>query len=843
MSVTNTYKTSDQRFKVLTSENSFSSGMRYSDNPLAEGYVKTLINYQLANDGATLKPRAGYKTLKASTAVCQLPSTDSDACIYLTDQCYISLADETDAYLCRTTLFGAIRDSSAVEQKLGLPAQLFRLSEAKATLLYNGNYITGINKCSDNFTDVNTTDVWCLAMQPSPNSIHDVNIEVGHSRSGTYTIMDNNIYAPVYHIFTQNNMQKVEKFSGILRWKFSADMRSFTWWVAKLNAHDITAVQAVNYGYNMLATDPYHFTNQVTANQIILLDGILPYDANNKLLTSARAGAEIFFHLIYRYPQSDVDNNKKYYVQWEIQDLSTDGANSVVLQQVRESPTYTPGDDIYFRTTQTTYKQFTLIAKVYYKDVVDNTTYTDSTVTQAVNDSIKLEPIQVITLAYYYLTDDSSSSTLNIEAVKYDLSTAQGMCTWQQRVVLWGVRNAKNTLWVSEINDPSWFPYPNNCEIFADDIVACVKYKTSLLVFTKSALYQLTFQEDGLTYTTTCIQERLTLSEEDITSILPVQSMVFFKNGNYYYMIVPVSGSISGELQLAPITRPIEYILDNFKDESSAILDALIQPRAHGIECTYSLYDWWCALEQQTLRIFYKFKVIVDNTPYTFIDLVYNYDTKTRTWTMSEWNATAFRMQAFIPSVTAATVFVMPARASASLVNLNLIQADVTQSEDTFPLDYAADRFLGCVQYVDTGYRNINADMKKRFRQIQFRVTNPYSKHLDFYTEFRVDNDLRKALYTYTTTEITDKEAEDYGSIYVDAEMEEADSVDGMEDIKDYCNTWSIDPDRFPDMTTAQVKLNVSGKGRLPRLIIRSENITPYEITNLVWVYRTMWGR
>lgn len=838
MSVTNSYR-AEGRSRIMTSENNFSSGMRYSDNPLTEGYVKMLVNYQLGNDGGTLKPRPGYKCVQENISTA-LINPERDHCVHHTTQTYVNYADEKDAVTCRYCLFGNLYDTSETEQKLGLPDVLFDLSSATVTLLANGTYLSASND-SSKYTAKGTDDHWYLTMQPTPDSIHGVPLGVTHSRTGIYTVMDNNTYVCVYHTYKDGVILRIEKYIGIIHMTFNASMTTFTWYVKQLQPNNITATQAVNYGYNMLLDEPYKFENKSTSNVIPQLDGIIPYNAKGELMTSARVGAELYFHLIYRYPEKDKTDGKKYYVQWEIKDLDSD-ADAKVVQQVRKSQAYTPGADIFFVANGTTYKRFTLIAKLYYKDVVDNTKYDNTNVSIEVNDSLHLEPIATITLAYYYLTSDNSTTTLNVDAVQYDLKTATGMCTWQQRIVLWGVKNAKNTLWVSEINDPSWFPYPNNCEIFDTDIVACVKYKTSLLVFTKTSLYQLTFSDDGLSYTTKCIQERLTMEPEDASSIISVQSMVFFKNGNYYYLVVPVTTSTTGELQLAPITRPIEYFLDNFNDSMQALLDTLIQPKANKLETSYSLYDWWCQLEQKTMRIYYKMKVVL-GTHFTFMDIVFNYDTQLRVWTVYAYNSTAFRMTPYIPSVTAETVFVMPQRQSEHSVTLNLIQADVTNPEDTFPLDYLAERSFKLVQYVDTGYRAIELDYKKRFRQIQFRVTNPYCQHLNFYTMFTVDNDLRKPLYTYETTTITDPSADDYGTVYVDSTLEDAEEVPSLSEKQDELNEWGIDLTRFPDLTTAQVKLNVSGKGRLPRLMIRSENQTMFEITNMLWVYRLMMGR
>lgn len=842
---TSVYKSNESRYRVMTSENTFSAGMQYTDNPLSEGSAKVLVNYQLANNGTTLKPRAGYNLVEENVAVCLAPE-DSDYIIHHTAQAYVQSSDERDAYLCRYTLFGAIYDATYEETVLGMPKSLFSLAEAKVTIMYSGKAMSTTEPCTIDVKDVNGTDRYFLTLTPAPENIHNVPVLVGHSRNGVYTSMDNNTYVPVIHTWYEGELFHMERFICLLRMQFDATKQKVSFKLRKLKANDITAVQAVNYGYNMLLAEPYKFTNKAISTSTIILDGIVPYDANGNLLTSARAGAEIFFHLVYRYPQADVDAGKRYYVQWEIQDLASN-SEPQVLRSVRSSEAYTPGEDIFIRTTQTTYKQFVLSAKIYYKDIVDAAVYEDNELSDELNDALFLKPEQVMTIAYYYLTADTDSSTLNVNAATYDLCTATGMCTWQQRIVLWGVQNAKNTLWVSEVNDPSWFPYPNNCEIFGDDIIACVPYKTELLVFTKSALYKLSFLEDGLTYTTTCVQERLNMNEEDAGSIIPVQSMVFFKNANYYYMIVPITGSATGELQLAPITRPIEYLLDNFESGCIDLLDTLLYDEVNLVSTQntlrYNLFDWWCRLEQKLLKITYKIRVTVDEKYYTYVDLVFVYDTQLRTWTLELFESTEYRMLTFIPSVTTDTIYVMPVRISHAGTALNLIQQQATNPVDSFPLDFASPNTFQTVHYIDTGYRNMLADVKKRFRQIQFRVTNTYSQHLKFFTTFRVDNDLRKGIYRYETDTITDPEAEDYGSIYVSQYLEDPDEVDSLLDKQAECAEWGVDLSRFPDVNTAHVKLNVSGKGRMGRFTIKSSNTSMYEISNMLWVYRAMYGR
>ena len=851
---TNAYNSHSTRARTIVSENSFAKGMRYTNNPLSEGYVKTLINFILSNDGTTIKPRVGYKQIETNIATYAIDEETQDFCVYLTENLLVSTSDDMDAVLCKSVLSGAINVLDSFTAAAGISLQLFDLANANITIAYKDKYITGNNRVAEHIEGYGE-DKYYLAMQACSTSIHECPLGVAHSRNGIHTTMDNCAYVPLIRTWTDAQGTHLKRNLAMVSMKFNDARDTFDWWLELVEPKDITAVQAVNYGYNMLQDNPYLFENQEISSGTVILDGVLPYDPKGNLLTSARAGAEINFRLVYRYPKADKDGGTKYCVRWAIQDLDSD-TEAVVVHDYTEdlANPYTPGDVIEFCTTQTTYKRFTLICNLYKASDI--------------TDGVEPKPTATITLAYYYLTDDKGASTLNVDAARYDLGTAQGMCMWQQRLVLWGVTGAKNMLWVSETNDPSWFPYPNNCEIFPDDIVACIRYKTHLLVFTCSALYKVTLQEDGLSYTTTCMQERLTMSESDVSSIIPVQNMIFFKNGNAYFMIVPVSTSTTGELQLAPISRPIEALFMDFKITVFEMLESIVKPTSfnyyvvnedgnrlldeeyHALYIKLldedpvqgSLYDWWCMLENKTLRIYYKFRLSTGKRV-TYIDLIFNYDTSTRAWTMSMVNSTRYRVSHYISSITAETIFVQPTLSAANTISLNLIQGSETSTIDEFDIDYDQSGWNETTQYLDTGFRDLQSDIKKRFRQVQFRVNNLESGSLKFYTGFAVDNDVRKSHSAFETTEITDPDADDYGSVYVDAILADPDVAWGIEEQDNHALEWELDLARFPNANTAQVRFNVSGKGNLCRFELRSFNDKLYEISSVAYVFRPMYAR
>ena len=53
------YKTTERGSRVQNVEEAFSKGMYWTDMPLTEGYVKTLVNFDLKDNGASIVPRAG----------------------------------------------------------------------------------------------------------------------------------------------------------------------------------------------------------------------------------------------------------------------------------------------------------------------------------------------------------------------------------------------------------------------------------------------------------------------------------------------------------------------------------------------------------------------------------------------------------------------------------------------------------------------------------------------------------------------------------------------------------------------------------------------------------------
>jgi hypothetical protein len=831
MATTGNYKEYERLQRSMTIEDLFNLGMNYTNTPLAEGYAKLLVNFDLKNQGTGLAPRGGIKSAHNSANIAEA-ATGTGYAVHHVGTTLVQTSDGADASLYKYVLIAPMISKPLI----GVHG--FALSAAKCL----------IDIGEQNFIIAECSYPYIATPKHVAYAIHDLgytNIQTDGCNSGKFVSIEGNTYLPVISETTASD----KKFVRMNLQFTDANKTAVTLSFVTLEPKEVPASQVINTGYNLMKSDPYDFVNAQNVTGSLVLNGVIPKDASGKIKLTADVGEVLIYHLHYTYPAGDV--TKKYMVQWEVRDTAT-SAVTEVLQQVRKSASYTPGDAITYAYT-VAYKQFTMVVKVYDEAVVTAHTYVSDE-----DDAKMLEPIKVITVSSYYTTASVAKNAANLTPRVYSLPTCRDMCAWQQRLVLWGVVNAETTLFVSQPNLPEYIPYPNNVEVFSEEIMMCVPYLTYLLVFTTNKLYQLTLTNDGTNtfYTTKCIQERLIMSKDDAATIQVVKNMVYFKSGNYYYMIVPHSSAGAGELQLAPISKPIEAMLDNFKASTAAIIDSVYNINykfglTDGTEDSYRLTirDYTNYLDGAVMRNIYKFElaIIKDNvvTATYFLDFVLNYDTILRAWTIYLYESTDYRLVPYESTVTSGTVYatLQPVSSTSKAVRLTTVTFDNTSPKDEY-LTYqdTVERQFVNHQLIDTGYRAHFSPYKKRFREVQFSVNNTAQDTLLFYTAFIVDDDVRKSLFEYTTQHITDPTSPDYGLVYVERGFAEPTTVPGAFKL-DETDGWALDFAKFPDITVVKVKHRVSGKGYHGKLIILSKNELLYELLGTNWVYRKMNAR
>lgn len=780
------FKVYERTQRNLTSESLYSGGMSFVETPLPMGVVRLLVNYEVTNEGTTLRPRGGYQPLQDIV----VDADNSNMQIHHIGEMYVEFPDDNDAQTRRYILIGTpgggnlgiyttesvllIENPSTGELT---PAVLYDPPSVNHMIRQNSNSNTGLIH-------------GVLPSNPGPTPIH--------------TTMHNTAYMMYQDLTTTGLTRLYCKFQG----------GTYQYTFINIEPEAITPAQAVNYGYNILASDPYTFTN--TQGTTLRLMGILPYDDEGNLKFSANVNEEVNFKLIYEYPAAAPN----YKVQWELHDISSEAYE--VLQKVADSPEYTAPNEISI-VVRSPYKKFSLIAKVY--DVADIT-----------------EPIKSMQLGSYYLTDDSSQNVRDVDLTDYQLGTAKGMLAWQGRMVLWGVHQAKPVLFLSAVNNPGYFPFPHGIEEFDYDILDVKIYQGQLLVFTNSTLYLCAWDPTGLMLTKKVVQGNLNITPYDATTIQIVKNLVYFKSNNYYYMVVPNVKSIdTGALIIAPVSRPVEPLLDDLHTHVATILDDSYNIGytldIRNNPWTLELLDMYTFLDVSQVRNCYVYK-LTHESGIIYLEFRLNYDTLLRIWTVSIVETNGRRMKSYRQNITENSVY-SNLYVDGTATKLQLLSRNQLDPSDTASLDNNKVREIKNYQALDTGKRDQATSYKKRFRELQFRVNNLSQEDLEFYTEFHIDDDVRKSLFQYQTQHITDPNDINYGLVYVERSYADPELVHGVTKL----GSWKLGLSQFPDVSVVKVRMPVSGKGYAGRLKLISINEAMYELLSNTWVYRMMNAR
>ena len=353
----------------------------------------------------------------------------------------------------------------------------------------------------------------------------------------------------------------------------------------------LTPGEAVLWGYNMLATNPYLFECLDVSGFKPEITGVLLTDKGKPLLKPVQNTAGIL-NIYFNADSSNLDSEVSYQLKVEYKNLYgewsslKDFSKEETMQGLKK---FTP-----FQVKFTGSDENVLI-RVEILDLNSNVSVPDDK--GVIHE--KYLVISTLNTALSYTQDVNQSE---VKPETYVLSTATGTVYWKNRLVLWGVEQALNVLFMSEINQPEYFPYPNNIDVFEENIVHAIVYGDSLVVFTTTKLWRIDLQPDGLSWNKVLLQQNFRLTNNDIPYICVVKNMLFFKSGPEFYMLVPSRGSVAGELTIAPISRSISNFLKkpfthikellNIEDKKIPFEEYLVKYGVH-VEQLRVYVDWW----------------------------------------------------------------------------------------------------------------------------------------------------------------------------------------------------------------------------------------------------------
>lgn len=595
-------------------ETDFTSGMMFSEGVVSDGYVKTLVNFDFTQDGKkALKPRAALTVGEVIVPDMTTELSVADNTFYLDPNTSIKYSKECveNGVEYRQFIIGKPDEVNGAIKNTG---KILVLTSPKSISDFNDVVVSSFDLCPASSS--------CAFYNTALTEIHGVElVEDAKTAFPVGAFMGNSFY------FFDDSSDGVLKKTVFVSSKYD---------FASVDPQVPTASEAVNYGYNMLLgsdgysdEDPYIFKDGSIGSTPFEMQGILPYDrgfasgTTPKLLMYPRANSRVWFRCNY-----DIPTGNDYKIVWSWKEVSGTDDWTVFSESMLEWANFPVDSD----TSATIFPELQANLIVPAKEILIRCEAYNT------NDTTVVE--RAMTVGFDF-SIDSESTTKNTQQEVYDLSTASGMTSWKNRLVLWGLPKDPTILFISDLDEPGYFPYPNNITVFDEPIISVVELMDTLIVFTKSKVHQVSLNTDGTSWTSTVIQSNLYIEAWDKHLIQSVRNMVYFKSGNYYYMLVPKAQSTTGELTLAPITTPITDFFNHFKNNVSDIckacfktLDEFGNVITHDLEEMVTYYNF---IDYENIHNFYVYKV--DNV-YVHFDIIYN--TVDRYWKINIYESAHF---------------------------------------------------------------------------------------------------------------------------------------------------------------------------------------------------------
>lgn len=863
------YRLAGRNPRFTTKLNSFANGMYLTNQVIPEGYVKAMVNYDIDDTGSNIKPRRGRELVQVVDGfVSTGPAT-------LTDYIYAYNQEGTEVEATKDVVlsYGSCsKVSDLIEQDAIDPNRrmyIFKMEHEVNKAVYDfvdGEYVeVAFGPSEIGFID----DFWGLHYDSSEEkfkAIHneDIGYVAARSINNAYafdkpfvsgvgrpisTVLNNEIITfagPKVDVveYTANperneirNLGDPELTKVMLTRNEAGD---YTIKRKVLTPRDLNPLEALSSGYNILSSEPYTFTDEPGGTVAVL--GMLMYEDDKSTIPvfSPELGKSVTIRTYYQYPELEETDTTKIQQKIEILNAQSTSEEWEVLKDFPgkddEDQGFTPGDKI-LHTFIPKYKSFL------YR------------VTLRLGDDEKTE------YPYFILIQCGDTTYDNLKNKTFKLSDCKGMISWQSCVGVYGLPEAPNTIFFSDVEDPSYFPFPNNTMAFDNDILAVHNYLDNLVVVTIDSIWLVVA---GTTIGTS-IQKRILanihIPEIDAINLVVLKDQIFFKTDTQFYVLKPNQyTSDATDLKNYVNSTAISNYTADFKKETVALLNKVFveltqeQTKAWHKEIKFVDFD---VLDTVSIvrdsEVHYIYTIVPKlNEPITFdrlnLHLVYN--TLSRSWRMyfvaigderTQYAPVLYKNKQsgafyeFFPHASSSGGRVVITKQTYDTVTDNVVDGkwQITTRYDNF-------------NYIDTGNIAVDDVSTKRFRETQFNLLNLNGQAVRFYTNFFVDGQEHIDSTNYEVQHITDPDDTDYGKIYVTPVEQSNLMLPGtteLADVETEINHWTLDSSKFPDLSLATVRLQLQGRGYRCSLQLLNTSLKRYELSELKWVYRIMSAR
>ena len=859
------YRLGSRLPRYTTKLTAFAQGMYLTNQMIPEGYAKAMINYDIDDTGNCIRPRRGREVLQTL----KYP-TEKLGPISLTDYIYAYNKDETEvadikdlvlSYGTYTAITDLVISQDAISKR---PIYLASMDKTIDTNVYyldeQGQYQV---QTPGTVTERSVKEFWAMSYNKVEEHFDKViNKDVGYVTARTIenayafekafhkpvgrpigTVLNNELIAfagsPIKYKEFKHNPERNEVTNfGKPELTKLAVVNTDDGLVIKrkpLTARVLNPLEASSGGYNILSSTPYTFEDEKGGSLSII--GMLLYDDKDRTIPifNAKLGNPVAIRVHYQYPTKDAAI--KYKV--EILDTTSPDSKWEVLEDYKKS--FKAGEPFFYTITPKT-SGFAFRVTLRVED--DTTTEYPAYITIVCNDS----------------------SFENLQNKTFDLSTCKGMISWQGCVGVYGVADAPDTIFFSDVEDPSYFPFPNNIMAFDNEVLAVHNYLDHLIVVTVDSVWLVSAGPTIQASIQKRILANLHIPEIDAINLVVLKDQIFFKTDTQFYVLKPNQyTSDSTDLKnYVNSTAIASYTLD-FQNETVKLLNKLYpsvwqrltKERRTPIKFSdFTVYDTRSVVRDAEVHYIYTIEPILSDgkdliylKEYLNLHLVYN--TLTRSWRMYLVaignDSTAYAPILYRNKQSGSYYEFFPHDVSETESNIVVTkQTNRLVSDDVVDGSWNLVKSYDNYTYLDTGNLALDDVNTKRFRECQFNLLNMEHTQINFYADFLLDGQERIHATKYETRHITDERDPDYGKIFVTPIEQENLNLCGLtalaEDITQ-TDHWALDLSHFPDLNVTTVRFQLQGRGRRGALQLLNTSLQRYELSDLNWVYRTMSAR
>lgn len=874
--------------RYTTKLSAFANGMYETQQMIPEGYAKSMVNYDIDDTGTCIRPRAGREVIQTVPFESKVLGPAS-----ITDYIYAYNTDETEvtalkdivlSYGLYTKLDSLVSVDAAKDTRPIYVASMtrevdeslydasdqggwiLRQEGAKYTELYNEFWGLSYDKEEEHFDKLNNQDVGYVIARTVDNAYaFDKPFEESVGRP-IGALVNNELITFAGPKFLVKDYPNTEGRSELLNFGkpelaklVLVDKPEGTVIRRKLIEPQIlNPLEAGSSGYNVLLSDPYTFENEEGGSLAGL--GVLLYaDVDGKLNTvlAPKVGQTVTCRAYYQYAKAG--DSIKY--KMEVLDLTNTNSEWEVVKDFGDAITAGPSNYI----DQEYVIKYTRFVVMFTLRKGDDTT----------TDATDVSPP---------ITANTDNKYTKYENQTYDLTTGTGMISWQGCVGIYGVESAKDTIFFSDVENPSYFPFPYNIIQFDNEILAVHNYLDYLLVVTVDSIWLVTGNTTISTSTQKRILANIHIPEIDAINLVVLKDQIFFKTDSQFYVLKPNQyTSDATDLKNYVNSTAIANFTQTFTNSVVELLNKVYvltwqrltaEARKQIRFEDFKVYDTHSVVKDSEVHYIYKIKPILTGgveLDYLNVHLVYN--TLTRSWRMYlvaigddavHYNPVLYRNKQsgifceFLPRSNAEGVSKLyVVKQTRSAVTDDIVDGDwhLTSEYNNYP-------------YLDTGNVALDDTFTKRFREVQFNLYNMEQETIRFFSDFKLDGRERIHATSYELQHITDVNDPDYGVIYVtpventNVDAQTASDVNSDKygvivmapiahtnvDLQGSTVTteddgWSIDLSKFPELSMTTVRFTLQGRGRRGSLQLLNTSLKRYELSNMNWVYRTMSAR